>query len=115
MRILIIDDEKYIGENTQELLEFEGHSAEVSSTVTEGIRRAQSQAFDIILCDWNLPDGTAADVIQQLPNERVVLMSGTDPKAMSQASVDRKAGYILKPFLIDDLLHVIEQAMAKQK
>lgn len=112
MHVLIIDDEAHIAENVKEMLEFEGYEIGVAITVKDGVRLAQETRPDVVLCDWRLPDGTGADVIEQLPNVPVILTTGTDVNAIEQIYLTQAAGYIMKPFRMAELMDVVTQVAA---
>ena len=48
------------------LLEFGGHSVVATGTVAEATRAAEAGAFDVLISDIGLPDGTGLDVIGQI-------------------------------------------------
>lgn len=60
-KILIIEDDTAIAEIERDYLELDGFSVEIAADGTEGLARAQTGAFDLILLDLMLPgiDGFA--------------------------------------------------------
>jgi CheY-like chemotaxis protein len=54
-RVLIVEDDAVIGAMLQELLTPD-YDVFVASDGAEGVSRAQSQEFDLLLTDLNLPD-----------------------------------------------------------
>ncbi|MBZ0283495.1 MAG: response regulator [Anaerolineae bacterium] len=112
MHVLIIDDDPHIAENVKEMLELEGHTARVATTVEDGVRLVQETPPDVVLCDWRLPDGTGADVIGQLPDVPVILTTGTDVYTIEQIYLNQAAGYIMKPFRMAELVDVVTQVAA---
>ena len=48
-RILVIDDEPDIRESLEMLLSSEGYRVELAANATEGLKRVESSAFDLIL------------------------------------------------------------------
>ncbi len=114
MYVLVIDDDQEICKNILELLSYEGHTADGARTVAEGLRRAAAQIPDVVICDWKLPDGTGADVIDHLGNIPIILVTATDVRIMSAQHLSRAAGCIMKPFIISDLIKAIDQLMVKQ-
>jgi len=62
MRILVVEDEKKVSTFIQRGLEEEGFSVDVAFDGEEGVKKAESQPYDLILMDIMLPkmDGLAA-------------------------------------------------------
>ncbi|MDX2481210.1 MAG: response regulator transcription factor [Desulfuromusa sp.] len=62
MRILVVEDEKKVSTFIQRGLEEEGFSVDVAFDGEDGVKKAESQPYDLILMDIMLPkmDGLAA-------------------------------------------------------
>ena len=56
LKVLIVDDEELIRQLLFEALS-DRHEVYTASDGQEAINLARSIAFDLILCDYNLPDG----------------------------------------------------------
>ena len=54
--LLVIDDEPGIRALCSEVLRRAGHRVEVADCAAAGLAAASRTAFDLILCDINLPD-----------------------------------------------------------
>lgn len=115
VHILIIDDEEAIGMTLRELLGFEGYTASHATTIEDALLMAQEQQPDAVLCDWGLPDGTGLDVMAQLPNVPVIIMSGNDQKTIGAENLNRTAGYIIKPFKAQTVLLAVRSALTERK
>ena len=55
MQILLIEDENHIAEALQQALAA-SYSVHLSETGTNGLLRAASHSYDIVILDLNLPD-----------------------------------------------------------
>jgi DNA-binding response OmpR family regulator len=65
-RVLFIDDDQDTCEMMRTLLGLEGYEAVTASRVTEGLRLAKSERFDLILLDWYFADGTGIELCQMI-------------------------------------------------
>lgn len=80
LRILLIDDDEMVAVSTKRVLT--GHRVETEHDGAQGIARALSEPFDLILCDLMMPGQSGIDVFRRLQKERpelverFVVMSG---------------------------------------
>ncbi len=54
-KILLIDDEASIRQTLKEILEYEKYEIEEASNGAEGLKKIESQHFDLVLCDVKMP------------------------------------------------------------
>ncbi len=100
--ILIIDDDRLICDWIAKVVTELGHSAFYAHTLQEGLRKAQSEPFDIVFIDVRLPDGNGLDIIPEIKTSRffpeIIVITGIgDP---DEAEIAIKSGawdYIEKP------------------
>ena len=62
--ILVVDDEKSIGELLEITFRKEGHRVEVAHSVEAAKRKLESQIFDIIISDVRMPGETGVDLLK---------------------------------------------------
>jgi diguanylate cyclase (GGDEF)-like protein len=117
-RILVVEDDVDLAEALGEGLEREGYLVEQARDGGEGVDRALSNRPDLILLDVNLPslDGfMAAAQLRDAPLTREVpiifLSARRDLSARVRVLHLENVDFIPKPFLEDDLLARIEQAL----
>ncbi len=65
-RILVVDDEADIRESLETLLCLEGYTVELAQNGTEGLRRAESAIYDIVLLDLMMPDRSGMEVLREI-------------------------------------------------
>src|ERR1700728_4133025 len=65
-RILIIDDEIEICESLEALLTSEGYEVELAPNATEGERKMESRAWDLVLLDLMMPDKSGMEVLRDV-------------------------------------------------
>jgi DNA-binding response OmpR family regulator len=115
-RVMIVEDERLLGEAMCELLG-DDHDVELTTTVAAAIRRLRDDAsFEVILCDVQLPDGTAAQIFADYcavwPDRQrrfVFLSGGTDDPEVRRLLVAGTHRVLRKPFDLDELPIVIER------
>ncbi len=115
-KILVIDDEASIRQVLKIHLRAAGYVVEAASTAAEGLA-VVSKECDLILCDLKLPDMEGAEVIgmlkERFPELPVVVVSGfIDPEVVDEAMARGVFEYLMKPFMKEDLLDVINRALA---
>jgi CheY-like chemotaxis protein len=120
--LLIIEDNKYIRENLEEILELEGYQVTSASNGEIGIEKALKVKPDCILCDISMPVKTGYEVFETL---KPFLQSNSIPFVFLTASAQQKEiargkiagvdGYLTKPFQMKELLKVIEGLLKKNK
>src|SRR3954452_3535683 len=120
-RILIIEDNREIRENTAEILEINGYHVCTAENGSAGYESAKSYQPDIILCDIMMPetDGrkfmrlVKADIV--INNIPIIFFSaGTSPELQKEL-VNGKNAYLKKPFSENELLFVIKDGLDKRR
>lgn len=119
-KILIIEDNVEVRENTAELLELNDFHVITAENGRLGFELAKDCAPDVILCDMMMPetDGRAFlylakkdEKVRSIP--LVFFSAGTlGPKAQ-KSLIDAGNGFLKKPFTTDELLGIISSALNK--
>ncbi|HKP02737.1 MAG TPA: response regulator [Chthoniobacterales bacterium] len=120
-KVLVIDDSLMLLSFVKEILAEANYQVTTAATAQEGLSSAASDAPDLILLDYILPDMKGDEVCERLGQDPVtakvpiVYMSGfgTDlqPEQIKSASV---IGSLNKPFTSDLLIKTVENYMPKQ-
>ena len=117
-KILIIDDERSIRNTLKEILEYEKHEVKDAPDGLEGLRMAESEKFDLVLCDIKMPKMDGLEVLSRLqdasPDIPVVMISGhgtieTAVEAIKKGAYD----FISKPLDLNRVLITLRNAMDK--
>ncbi len=119
-KVLIIEDDPAIALSVKRLLESEGYLVDAESTAENGIARAQTTGFDVIITDLQLPGLTGLEIIDQLHREQphvpVILMTAHHTTSTAIEAIKLGAyDYILKPCEINELLEMLERATASSR
>jgi len=114
-KILVIDDNLDIRENSIEILELSGYHVFGAADGQAGIDLAIREIPDIIICDIMMPLIDGYEVLQRLRNHSqtahipFVFLTARSEKRDIQSGMDLGAdGYLVKPFEDFELLDVIE-------
>ncbi len=121
-KILIIEDDTVLRENTAEFLQGENFEVLVAKDGLEGVQQTLQHLPDLILCDISMPNMNGLDFYETIKQIKV---TATIPLVFFSARTeneDIRAGmqlgaddYIIKPFDFYDLLKVIKTRLAKYK
>jgi two-component system KDP operon response regulator KdpE len=114
-RILVIDDEKEIRKLLNVALS--GHGFEVREAVDgrEGLRRAATDAPDVVILDLGLPDMEGLEVvksIRQWSRVPIIILSVREYEDQKISTLDAGANdYVTKPFKMGELMARIRAAI----
>ncbi|HEY5686227.1 MAG TPA: response regulator transcription factor [Acidimicrobiia bacterium] len=114
MRLLIVEDEPDLASALARGLRRRGHGVDVVGTVAQAELAVASTGFDLLVIDWNLPDGAGIDICRRVVNGDLATLEGTRPKILMltarDAVEDRVEGldagaddYLVKPFAFAEL------------
>ena len=115
-RILLIEDEREVAEVVEMWLRKAQYVVETAPTAEQGITRAQTTDFDVVLTDLKLPDKSGLDVITTLrpnnPHLPIILITGhhTTDRAI-EATKHGAYDYFTKPINWGEVLPMIQQAV----
>jgi two-component system copper resistance phosphate regulon response regulator CusR len=113
MRILVIEDDPTVGQHVKRGLEEQRWAVDLVPDGEEGERRANSDAYDLIILDMRLPGKSGLEVLQSLREQgfgRPVLVL-TAQDAVDAKVTTLRAGaddYVTKPFAFEELLARVE-------
>ncbi len=117
-RILIIEDEEKIARFVELELKHEGNEVEKAFDGREGLEKALSSCYDLILLDVMLPGLNGLEVLRRLRMEKdtpVIMLTARDAVMDKVSGLDAGADdYITKPFAIEELLARIRVALKKR-
>ncbi len=101
-RVLIIEDDTALGQGICLALQSETLRVSVCRTLTEARKLQETERFDLLLLDVNLPDGNGMEYLKELRrNSRlpVILLTANDLETDIVAGLELGADdYITKPF-----------------
>ncbi len=119
-KVLLVEDDVTVRENTAELLELSDYEVVTASNGAHGIKRAKDTHPDIIICDIMMPEIDGYGVLQALAENPetvnipfIFLSAKTEHKDIRKGMDLGADDYLTKPFEEEDLLSAIESRLAK--
>lgn len=109
MRILVVEDEVRLADALSQILRQEKYAVDVAYDGTDGLDRASSGEYDVIVLDIMLPGLNGFEVVKALRAEKiatpVLMLTARDDVADKVMGLDRGADdYMTKPFAPEELL-----------
>jgi DNA-binding response OmpR family regulator len=119
--ILIIEDDRFIGEMYQRSLQQAGYAVDWVVTGREGELAALAKPYDLVLLDIMLPEVQGGDVLNllrgqedKIPKSRIIIMTNFDQDEESRAAMQAKVdGYLIKADITPRKLIDIIRQMSK--
>lgn len=118
IRILIVDDEKYIRELLAELLLGEGFEVDTAAQGEQALNKLAQKDFEVMISDVRMPvmDGLRLlkTVKQRHPEVAVVMMTGFTQEYTIRELISLGADeYLSKPFRQEEVLLMVQRAYQK--
>src|SRR5947209_7144501 len=119
-KVLLIEDDPGVVVTLRRLLSEEGHQVEIETRGDQGLERARSQSFDVVITDMKLPGLNGLDLVRELHHIRpllpiiLVTAHGTTETAI-EATKSGAYDYLLKPFEMPELIELVEKAFASSR
>ena len=118
--ILVIDDDKDICLVLSKFLNKNDYNVNIAYSGEEGLRQLRSNDYDLILCDYKLPDVTGIELLQKIKilnsYVAVIIITGySDVKTAVETFRYGANDYITKPLYPDELLITIRETISKNK
>ncbi len=110
--VLILDDEPLVCRMLVRLLRSR-YTVRFADTPAAALAQIEERVPDVLLCDFQLRDGTTSDLLREIktrwPALRVVLHSASRMELWSQLAADRVIDLVLvKPASADEIVASVE-------
>lgn len=112
-KILLVDDDCALSDSLKDILEDSDYTVYMAGTGAEAMAALDRNAIDLIILDYNLPDGKGLDWAARFNEHRygikIFLITG-----MSESDLNLRSeikAFIQKPVAIPDLLRQIAEAL----
>ncbi len=121
IKILIVDDDETVRELSQSILNavgfnntWEAEDGQIALTLLK------KQHFDIVICDWNMPNMTGLELLQQIRSinklSNIAFLMATaisDAENVTKAIQEGVTDYVTKPFQPDILCNKVVTTYSK--
>ncbi|MBZ0276057.1 MAG: response regulator, partial [Anaerolineae bacterium] len=118
--ILVIEDEQPLLEEIGDTLQFEGYEVHTAENGLAGVRQAQSNTPDLIVCDISMPELDGYGVLLELRKNPatvtvpfVFLTARADKSFMRHGMELGADDYITKPFTHNELLAAVRSRLQR--
>jgi DNA-binding response OmpR family regulator len=120
-KILIIEDDRFIGEMYTHSLQGAGYEVDWITDGDKGLAAALSGKYDLMLLDIMLPEKTGNVILRELkmpnnkiPNTRVVVMTNFEQDEASRSAMEANAdAYLIKADITPRrMLEVVAKVLA---
>ncbi|MDH3497909.1 MAG: response regulator transcription factor [Gemmatimonadota bacterium] len=120
MRVLVIEDDRTVGQFVRRGLEEQGMHVELVDDGTAGLTHASNGEFDLIVLDLRLPGVSGVEVLRTLRDRGVttpvlVLTAQDAVESKVQALRTGADDYVTKPFAFEELLARVEALARRPK
>ncbi len=119
-RILVVDDEKVIREILSDFLTMEGYIVRTVEDGVEAMKELQRRSYNLVISDLKMPNMGGLELIEKITDQNIpvltVIMTGfgtveTAIEAMKKGAYD----YILKPFKVEEVVHIVQRGLDRQR
>lgn len=114
MRVLLVEDNKQLGNTIKEALDLEGYAVDLIADFEDGLAYGESETYDLIILDRMLPNGQDGLEICRLLREKGIQTPTLVLTARGELQ-DKVTGlkigaddYLVKPFELSELLARME-------
>lgn len=113
-RILVVDDEPHIVLLLRAYLERSGYEVEEAFTGNEAIDLMTSNAYDLVLLDFFLPDRIGIDICRnmrlhnRLKNTPIIVVTAFSNREPADFLADGASDVLFKPVTQEDLIRKVQ-------
>ena len=120
MRILYVEDEKFLADAVKHNLEKEGFTVDLASNGEEGLDMALKSIYDCVVLDIMLPKLSGTDILIRMREKKVetpvIMLSALSEVETKINHLDRGADdYLAKPFKTAELVARIKALLRRPK
>lgn len=114
--VLVVEDDPTISSTIAESLTAHGFRVDEAATAADGRQRLAAYAYDGLVVDLRLPDGHGMDLLEdglhRYSELRAIVISGVGGVDEAVTAIKKGASdFLLKPFQLTQLVHVLRTAI----
>jgi two-component system response regulator HydG len=119
-QILVIDDDQDLCRVLSNFLKKSKYEVDVAYKAEEGLKLLRSNPYDLVLCDYKLPDMTGVEALQKIkvlsPDVAVIIITGySDVRTAVDTFRYGANDYVTKPLYPDELLVTVRETIQKNQ
>ena len=108
MRVLVVEDDRALGEVVRRGLTEDGHAVDLAATVAAAEEFLLVEQYDLVVLDLGLPDGDGLDLCGRMRADgnsaKVLMLTARDALSDKVGGLDAGADdYLTKPFAFPEL------------
>ena len=113
MKVLIVEDDRTVGQYVQRGLEEHNYQADLVDDGLEGLRLISGGKYDLVVLDLRLPSMSGVEIVRTLRDRGVttpilILTAQDSVETKVQALRSGADDYVTKPFAFEELLARVE-------
>lgn len=117
-KILVVEDDTLSGDVILDVLATQNHLADLAPTLAEARHFLKISSYDMLLLDWELPDGEGVDLCRELRRngDLIPILMLTGKSAVNEKALGLDIGaddYLTKPFDLAELLARIRSLLRR--
>lgn len=119
-RILVVDDDPAIRQLLTDVLEIEGHEVRTAADGADAVRALDAVGPDFVVLDVMMPQLDGYGVLRHIRGQEgdplpvLMLTAAAEPGAATRAWADGVDFYLAKPFVMDELIDLINSVLGHQ-
>lgn len=108
MRILVVEDDKIIGDGVVAGLQIESYAVDWTEDIESAETALSTYNYDMVILDIGLPDGSGLDLLKKMRTQKkdipVLILTAYDDISFKVKGLDMGADdYLIKPFKLEEL------------
>jgi CheY-like chemotaxis protein len=114
IRVFVVEDHAATAKALKSFLEANGYSVHLASDISSALQLAPRIAFDVLVCDLSLPDGTGWELLERLrktaPVRGIAFSAFDEPAHLARSKEAGFVEHVVKGAAATDLVASIERA-----
>ena len=118
MRILLVEDDGVLRENTATILRRSSYAVDTAESFAVATEKTSNPDYDLVILDWKLPDGSGLELCRELRKNdaevKIIMLTANNQTEDKIEGLDAGADdYLTKPFEIGELLARIRSLLRR--
>jgi len=119
-KVLVIDDDINICSLLEKFISKKGYAVKTAYTAATAFKMIEEDTYDVVLSDFRLGSTDGKDILKKVkeknPSTQVIIITGySDVKVAVDVIKLGAFDYLTKPLFPDEILLLLEKALAKKK